>query len=117
MTSRTQSGGEPVSSSVVERKRYALRHASSYRHESPFRHVATTGLIRDLVITEEGGIAKGIRRIIAVTGDEAEEVTRTADALAARLAHANRLTGGEKDNALKEMSVVGQARIGLASQR
>ncbi|KAG8906935.1 Alanine--tRNA ligase [Tulasnella sp. 403] len=67
-------------------------------------HVASTGVIRDLVITEEGGIAKGIRRIIAVTGDEAQEVTRSADALAARLAYVSRLSGSEKDTGLKSLS-------------
>ncbi|CAL1705403.1 unnamed protein product [Somion occarium] len=43
-------------------------------------HVAKTGEIKDFVITEESGIAKGIRRIIAVTGNEAKEVRREKDA-------------------------------------
>jgi alanyl-tRNA synthetase len=41
-------------------------------------HVDQTGLIKDLVIVEESGIAKGIRRIIAYTGDAAHEVQRLA---------------------------------------
>ncbi|TVY35319.1 Alanine--tRNA ligase [Lachnellula subtilissima] len=41
-------------------------------------HVDQTGLIKDLVIVEESGIAKGIRRIIAYTGDAAHEVQRQA---------------------------------------
>jgi alanyl-tRNA synthetase len=41
-------------------------------------HVDQTGLIKDLVIVEESGIAKGIRRIIAYTGDAAHEVQRVA---------------------------------------
>lgn len=41
-------------------------------------HVEQTGLIKDLVIVEESGIAKGIRRIIAYTGDAAHEVQRQA---------------------------------------
>ncbi len=41
-------------------------------------HVDQTGLIKDLVIVEESGIAKGIRRIIAYTGDTAHEVQRLA---------------------------------------
>ncbi|CZT47027.1 probable alanine--tRNA ligase, cytosolic [Rhynchosporium secalis] len=41
-------------------------------------HVEKTGLIKDLVIVEESGIAKGIRRIIAYTGDAAHEVQRLA---------------------------------------
>jgi alanyl-tRNA synthetase len=41
-------------------------------------HVDQTGLIKDLVIVEESGIAKGIRRIVAYTGDAAHEVQRIA---------------------------------------
>ena len=42
-------------------------------------HVRSTGDIKDLVILEESGIAKGIRRIIAVTGEDAHNVQRVAD--------------------------------------
>lgn len=48
-------------------------------------HVQKTGDIKDLVILEESGIAKGIRRIIAVTGEEAHEVQRVAKDFEARL--------------------------------
>lgn len=41
-------------------------------------HVDKTGEIKDLVILEESGIAKGIRRIIAVTGQAAHDVQRVA---------------------------------------
>ena len=41
-------------------------------------HVRSTGDIKDLVILEESGIAKGIRRIIAVTGEDAHNVQRLA---------------------------------------
>ncbi|KAF1946306.1 hypothetical protein EJ02DRAFT_450747 [Clathrospora elynae] len=41
-------------------------------------HVLKTGEIKELVILEESGIAKGIRRIVAVTGQEAYEVQRIA---------------------------------------
>ena len=41
-------------------------------------HVDHTGLIKDLVIVEESGIAKGIRRIIAYTGEAAHQVQREA---------------------------------------
>ena len=78
------------------------------------RHVARTGDIKDFVITEESGIAKGIRRIIAVTGHEAADVTRTADALEARLVSAENATGKAKDAALKTLQVeLGQADISL----
>lgn len=48
-------------------------------------HVQKTGDIKDLVILEESGIAKGIRRIIAVTGSDAHEVQRVAEEFADRL--------------------------------
>jgi alanyl-tRNA synthetase len=41
-------------------------------------HVLKTGEIKELVIIEESGIAKGIRRIVAVTGQEAYNVQRIA---------------------------------------
>ncbi|KAK8075116.1 Alanine--tRNA ligase [Apiospora hydei] len=41
-------------------------------------HVDQTGIIKDLVIVEESGIAKGIRRIVAYTGDAAHAVQREA---------------------------------------
>lgn len=70
------------------------------------RHVAKTGDIKDLVITEESGIAKGIRRITAVTGHEAHEVTRVAQALKAKLDSLELASGKEKDAGLKALSVV-----------
>ncbi|VVT53287.1 uncharacterized protein SAPINGB_P003497 [Magnusiomyces paraingens] len=41
-------------------------------------HVAKTGDIKELVIIEESGIAKGIRRIVAVTGTTAYDVQKLA---------------------------------------
>ena len=65
-----------------------------------------TGEIKGFVITEESGIAKGIRRIIAVTGQDASDVTRQANALSSRLDQIDRLVGKQKDAELKEFSVV-----------
>ncbi|KAL5115311.1 Alanine--tRNA ligase [Pleosporales sp. CAS-2024a] len=48
-------------------------------------HVLHTGDIKELVILEESGIAKGIRRIVAVTGQEAYNVQRIAKEFAERL--------------------------------
>ncbi|KAG5716331.1 Alanyl-tRNA synthetase [Termitomyces sp. T112] len=77
-------------------------------------HVAKTGDIKDFVITDESGIAKGIRRIVAVTGHEAQAVTRTAQELKERLDVIERLAGKEKDTALKAFSVVlGQSDISV----
>ena len=71
------------------------------------RHVTKTGEIKDFVITEESGIAKGIRRIIGVTGNEAKEVRRLGDALKAKLDQAEKLDGKDKDAALRSLTVVG----------
>jgi alanyl-tRNA synthetase len=48
-------------------------------------HVDQTGLIKDLVIVEESGIAKGIRRMTAYTGDAAHEVQRLAESFSQRI--------------------------------
>lgn len=71
-----------------------------------FSHVDKTGDIKDFVITEESGIAKGIRRLVAVTGNEAAEVRRVADNLQARLAQLEATQGKEKDAGLKAYQVV-----------
>lgn len=49
-------------------------------------HLNQTGDIRELVIIEESGIAKGTRRIVAVTGAHAHEVQRRAQQFGQRLA-------------------------------
>ena len=48
-------------------------------------HVDQTGLIKDLVIVDESGIAKGIRRMTAYTGDAAHDVQQLADTFSQRL--------------------------------
>ena len=48
-------------------------------------HVRSTGDIKDLVILEESGIAKGIRRMVAVTGEDANEAQKLADDFSERL--------------------------------
>ncbi|KAF8530504.1 tRNA synthetases class II (A)-domain-containing protein [Hysterangium stoloniferum] len=77
-------------------------------------HVARTGVIKDFVVTEESGIAKGIRRIVAVTGHEAQEVTRVADALSAKFDLIEKKTGKDKDTALKAFTLeLNQADISV----
>ncbi|PCH43709.1 hypothetical protein WOLCODRAFT_26125 [Wolfiporia cocos MD-104 SS10] len=77
-------------------------------------HVAKTGEIKDFIITEESGIAKGIRRITAVTGNEAAEARRAADALRARLNTLDGLRGSEKDAGIKSLTWdLGQADISV----
>ncbi|KIJ31275.1 hypothetical protein M422DRAFT_76648 [Sphaerobolus stellatus SS14] len=77
-------------------------------------HVARTGFIRDFVITEESGIAKGIRRIVAVTGNEAHEVNRIADELNKTFDLIEKKSGKEKDAALKAFALqLNQADISV----
>lgn len=65
-------------------------------------HVAKTSDIKDLVILEESGIAKGIRRIIAVTGEHAHSVQRLADDFSTRLSRLeNTPPGPAKEAAVK----------------
>jgi len=70
------------------------------------RHVASTGDIKNFVITEESGIAKGIRRVTAVTGLEAQRVNTLAEDFKSRLSKAESSHGSEKDSLLKALSVV-----------
>ena len=62
-------------------------------------HVEQTGLIKDLVIVDESGIAKGIRRIIAYTGDAAHEVQRLALEFGKRLEVLERMPNGPQKEA------------------
>ena len=65
-------------------------------------HVAKTGDIKDLIIVEESGIAKGIRRIIAVTGEEAHAAQRLAGEFSDRLTRLEKMPfGPEKEQLVK----------------
>ncbi|KAI9934387.1 Alanine--tRNA ligase [Aspergillus wentii] len=69
-------------------------------------HVQKTGDIKDLIILEEGGIAKGIRRIIAVTGEHAHEVQRMAAEFEKRLDNLDAMTlGPKKEQEAKQIQV------------
>ncbi|KAL9103230.1 MAG: hypothetical protein Q9163_001717 [Psora crenata] len=57
-------------------------------------HVQKTSDIKDLVIVEESGIAKGIRRITAVTGEDAHAVQRLASDFSDRLIALERMPHG-----------------------
>ena len=59
-------------------------------------HVRSTGDIKDLVILEESGIAKGVRRIIAVTGEDAHEAQRVADAFDDQLKQLAKMANGHE---------------------
>lgn len=69
-------------------------------------HVRSTGDIKDLVILEESGIAKGIRRMIAVTGNDAYEVQRVADEFGERLDQLeSKAFSPQKEQEAKELGV------------
>jgi alanyl-tRNA synthetase len=59
-------------------------------------HVEATGLIKDLVVVEESGIAKGIRRIVAYTGDGAHQAQRDAKVFSEKLDHIEALEFGPR---------------------
>ena len=69
-------------------------------------HVARTGDIKNFVIMEESGIAKGIRRIVAVTGNEARDATRFAETLVCELDTLEHFSGKEIEARLKALGVV-----------
>lgn len=69
-------------------------------------HVLKTGDIKDLVVLEESGIAKGIRRIIAVTGEDAHHVQRVAKEFEQRLDHLQSMAlGPAKEQEAKQIQV------------
>lgn len=69
-------------------------------------HVAKTGDIKQFVIIEESGIAKGIRRIVALSGSEALEVQRIAADYEGHLDSAAKMpTSPAKEKKLKELGV------------
>ena len=69
-------------------------------------HVQKTGDIKDLVILEENGIAKGIRRIIAVTGEDAHEVQRVAEEFSKRLTSLENMPFGPEKESLEKQIMI-----------
>ncbi|EDU50574.1 AlaS Alanyl-tRNA synthetase [Pyrenophora tritici-repentis] len=69
-------------------------------------HVLKTGEIKELVILEESGIAKGIRRIVAVTGQEAYRVQRLATQFQERVEAMGKMPfGPQKEAEAKKIGV------------
>ncbi|KAM3583534.1 Alanine--tRNA ligase [Umbelopsis sp. WA50703] len=64
-------------------------------------HVAKTGDIKQFAIMEEGGIAKGIRRIVAVTGDEAVQAQRVANEFKNKLDKLEKMQGEKLEAEIK----------------
>ncbi|EGG07496.1 uncharacterized protein MELLADRAFT_48072 [Melampsora larici-populina 98AG31] len=68
-------------------------------------HVKKTNEIKELILVEESGIAKGIRRIVAVTGEEAKTVIELANELNLKLDKIIELPIKEREQGLKGFSV------------
>ncbi|KAA1107794.1 Alanine--tRNA ligase [Puccinia graminis f. sp. tritici] len=68
-------------------------------------HVKLTSEIKQLVLVEESGIAKGVRRIVAVTGEEARSVSQQAKDIEAKLDQIIGLPVKDREAALKTFSV------------
>ncbi|KAB5566501.1 tRNA synthetases class II (A)-domain-containing protein [Coniochaeta sp. 2T2.1] len=69
-------------------------------------HVDSSSAIKKLIIVEEGGIAKGIRRVTAFTGERALEAHRKAAEFAKKLDEIEKLPyGAEKEGAIKAASL------------
>jgi len=69
-------------------------------------HVLNTQEIKELIIIEENGIAKGIRRIIAVTGEDARDVQRVAEDFDQELKRLENLKfGPEKEQLAKQIQL------------
>ncbi|KAJ3265560.1 Alanine--tRNA ligase, partial [Blyttiomyces sp. JEL0837] len=66
-------------------------------------HVSRTSDIKTLAILEESSIAKGIRRVVAVTGDAATEANEKADEFATKLTNAKSLSGKDLEAAVKTL--------------
>lgn len=79
------------------------------------RHVAKTDDIKDFVITEESSIAKGIRRIVAVTGHDAHEISRKAGEFEKKLEQIESLQGKEKEAAMKPYLLVSITTLAITS--
>ncbi|KAF1808698.1 putative alanyl-tRNA synthetase [Eremomyces bilateralis CBS 781.70] len=82
-------------------------------------HVDKTGDIKELIILEESGIAKGIRRIVAVTGQDAITVQEDAKAFDERLARLERTSySAEKDAEMKKVQFdLGALAVSLLTKR
>ncbi len=63
-------------------------------------HVAATGEIGSFAVLSEEAVAKGVRRIVAVTGEKAAEAARLADGIAANVARAGALPADELPKAV-----------------
>ncbi|KAJ1337018.1 alanine-tRNA ligase [Batrachochytrium salamandrivorans] len=65
-------------------------------------HVQKTGDIKRFVIIEDSSLAKGIRRVVGVTGDEALKFQKLADEFGMKLERLRQLNGALFESTMKE---------------
>jgi len=81
-------------------------------------HLANTSEAGSFVIYETPSIAKGVRRVSALTGNPAVEATTAAKAMIARMAAAEKLTGAALTTELAAIqSALGAATLPLTARR
>lgn len=68
--------------------------------------MAKTGDIKEFIVTEEAGIAKGIRRVIAITGEEARQSSLLANQTEAKFESIVKMDPKSKEKALKVFETV-----------
>ncbi|KAI0410148.1 tRNA synthetases class II (A)-domain-containing protein [Xylaria palmicola] len=78
-------------------------------------HVDKTGIIKDMVIVEESGIAKGIRRIVAYTGETAHRVQREAAEFSKRLDIIGALPFGPEKEAQVKVATVDLSNLVIST--
>lgn len=66
-------------------------------------HLSNVAQAKFFTIVEEGSISKGIRRVVAITGDRANESLVLAKQIEAMLSHARSLHGKELEAAVTEL--------------
>lgn len=105
-TSTTRSGSRLVSSYVAGRACLSPPPSNLTNAIPDRRHVANTEEIKNFVIVSEGSVAKGIRRIVAVTDDHARAALRVADDFSTRLDGLSGLAARERGIRLKRYMAV-----------
>jgi alanyl-tRNA synthetase len=81
-------------------------------------HVQKTDEIKEFIVLEESSIAKGIRRIVAVTGNEAATVSRKGADFVKKLDRIAQLDAAEREAALKPFLLeLGQSGISLLTKQ
>ncbi len=99
---RVVSVGQPISSLLANPK-----HDGWMDYSVEFcggTHVATTGQIVEFAIISEEAVAKGVRRVVALTGEPAAEAQRNAQQIEARIAEAARAADADLPRLVQQLT-------------